>query len=118
MVPKAFDPPADTPLTLQATLELAVPVTIALNGCVTGHCVVLIFRNAIAGVTATPMVMVTLAEPDFVVSAWATAVTVALGGEGKIEGAVYTPAALIVPEAGVPPVTPLTCQVTAVLAAP
>ena len=48
------------------------------------------------------MVMVTLAEADFVLSAWAIAAMVAVGGEGKIAGAVYTPAPLIVPKVGSP----------------
>src|SRR5216110_584317 len=60
-------------------------------------------------------VMVTCAEPDFVGSAWDTAVTVTVAGFGTTAGAVYRPELDIVPTVALPPVTPLTCQVTAVL---
>jgi hypothetical protein len=117
-MPKALFAPAKVPFTLQETLEFVVPVTVVVKGCVTGHCVVLMFKDAIAGVTATPMVMVMLAEADFVVSAWAIAITLTFGGEGKIAGAMYRPALSIVPQAVLPPVVPFTCQVTAWLTVP
>src|SRR5882762_11895646 len=60
-------------------------------------------------------VMVTCAEADFVGSAWDTAATVTMAGFGTTAGAVYRPALDIVPTVALPPVTPLTCQVTAVL---
>jgi len=60
------------------------------------------------------LVIVTLAEPDFVGSAWLVAVTCTILGEGKSAGAVYTPPAVIVPSVVVPPTTPLTLQLTAV----
>src|SRR5438552_3790189 len=60
-------------------------------------------------------VMVTCAEADFVGSAWDTAVTVTMAGFGTTAGAVYRPELDIVPTVALPPVTPLTCQVTAVL---
>src|SRR6266478_2696169 len=59
--------------------------------------------------------MVTCAEADFVGSAWDTAATVTMAGFGTTAGAVYRPALDIVPTVALPPVTPLTCQVTAVL---
>jgi hypothetical protein len=36
--------------------------------------------------------------------------------EATVNGAVYTPAEVIVPIPALPPVTPLTCQLTAMLA--
>jgi hypothetical protein len=63
-------------------------------------------------------VTVALADPDFVVSAWDTAVTVTVAGLGTAEGAVYSPEVEIVPTDEFPPVTPFTCQVTAVLEVP
>ena len=61
------------------------------------------------------LVMVTLALADFFASAWLVAVTCTTGEEGRSAGAVYTPAAVIVPVAAFPPGTPLTLQVTLVL---
>ncbi len=59
------------------------------------------------------------AEPDFVVSAWETAVIVTVAGLGGFVGALYRPAESIVPTVvGSPPVMPLTCQVTAVFVVP
>src|SRR5213080_2634849 len=60
-------------------------------------------------------VMVTCAEADFVGSACDTAVTVTVAGFVTTAGAVYSPELEIVPTVALPPVTPLTCQVTAVL---
>jgi hypothetical protein len=60
------------------------------------------------------MLIVTLAESDFVGSATEIAVTVTVGGTGTLLGAVYRPFVSIVPTVLFPPVTPFTCQVTAV----
>src|SRR5205085_1992219 len=60
---------------------------------------------------------VTLALAFLVLSAWLMAVTVIVPA-GIALGAVYSPALLIVPVAALPPVTLLTCHVTAVLAEP
>jgi len=57
-------------------------------------------------------VMVTLAEAVFVVSACETAETLKVAGVGTAAGAVYSPLVVTVPNVGVPPVTPLTCQET------
>src|SRR3981081_2319380 len=46
------------------------------------------------------------------------AVTVTVAGLGTAEGAVYSPEVEIVPTVELPPVTPFTCQVTAVLEVP
>ena len=62
---------------------------------------------------------VTVAAPDFVTSACDTAVTITgLFGLGTTAGAVYSPFASIVPALAFPPVTPFTCQVTAVFDVP
>jgi hypothetical protein len=57
---------------------------------------------------------VSVLVPDALASAELTARTVTELGFGMTFGAVYTPDALIVPEAELPPETPFTCQVTAV----
>src|SRR6266852_5386873 len=62
--------------------------------------------------------IVTAAKADLVVSAWETAVTVTVAGLGAAAGAVYKPAAVIVPTVAFPPVTPFTCHVTAVFVVP
>jgi hypothetical protein len=61
--------------------------------------------------------IVTVADPDLVVSATETAVTVTAAGLGTAAGAVYSPVALIVPTVAFPPVTPFTCHITLVFAA-
>src|SRR5204863_109664 len=113
IVPTVALPPV-TPLTCQVTAVLLVFCTVAVNCCVpptptdadTGE---IVTRTTAAGV------MVTCAEPDFVGSAWDTAATVTVAGFGTTAGAVYRPELDIVPTVALPPVTPLTCQVTAVL---
>jgi len=57
---------------------------------------------------------VTCADPLRLVSASDTAVTVTVKVDEIVDGAVYIPAAEIVPTVEFPPLTPLTCQVTAV----
>jgi hypothetical protein len=62
---------------------------------------------------------VTVADPDFVTSACDTAVTITgLFGLGTTAGAAYNPFASTIPALALPPVTPFTCQVTAVFAVP
>lgn len=58
---------------------------------------------------------VTCADPVRLVSASDTAVTVAVNVDETVAGAVYIPAEEIVPTVELPPLTPLTCHVTAVL---
>jgi hypothetical protein len=58
---------------------------------------------------------VTCADPVRLVSASDTAVTVAIKADETVAGAVYIPTAEIVPIVELPPVTPFTCHVTAVL---
>src|SRR5258708_33269947 len=62
--------------------------------------------------------MVTPADAAFVVSVCNTTVTVTFAGLGTWAGAVYAPEAVIVPVAAVPPTTPFTSQLTAVLVVP
>jgi hypothetical protein len=71
----------------------------------------------VAGVTATVIgaVIVTWEDPDLVVSAMEVAVTATVAGVGTAAGAVYTPLLEIIPTVALPPVTPLTLQVTVVL---
>jgi hypothetical protein len=60
------------------------------------------------------LVIVKLAVPDFVESAWLVAVICTVAGDGRSGGAVYTPVDVIVPRVAFPPATPLTLQFTAV----
>lgn len=60
-------------------------------------------------------VMVTDADADWVESACEIAVTVTPAGLGTLVGAVKSPDVEMVPVVEFPPVTPLTCQVTALL---
>lgn len=62
--------------------------------------------------SVTSLVIVTLAEPDFVGSAWLVPVTCRVAGEGKSAGAVYKPLAVMVPTVAFPPATPATLQLT------
>jgi hypothetical protein len=62
---------------------------------------------------------VTVADPDFVTSACATALTITgLFGLGTTAGAVYNPAPSTVPTLAFPPDTPFTCHATAVFVLP
>lgn len=59
----------------------------------------------------------TVAEALLLASAWEIAVTVTVPPVGTVAGAVYKPDVLTVPTVELPPVTPFTCQVTAVFVA-
>ncbi len=63
-------------------------------------------------------VIVTAAEANLVESAWAMAATGTVAGLGTAAGAVYSPEVEMVPCVESPPVTLLTCQVTAVFVVP
>ncbi|MFQ5329106.1 MAG: hypothetical protein ACE5D4_03850, partial [Thermodesulfobacteriota bacterium] len=85
-----------------------------------------IFRSTPSAVVLTVMIppvqvagtTVTDAVPAVVPSASLTALIVTVAGEGALAGAVYRPVASIVPTVALPPATPLTCQVTVVVAEP
>jgi hypothetical protein len=64
--------------------------------------------------TLMSLAIVKLTVADFVGSAWLVAVTCTVTGDGKSAGAVYTPAAVTVPVAALPPETPFTLQLTVV----
>ena len=100
-------PPA-TPFTAQVTAPLDTPETEALNCILSPTC-----RLSEAGDTTTLATTCSFCVSDLVGSAWLTAVIVILGLGGRVEGGVYSPSALIVPEVELPPVIPLTCQFTA-----
>ena len=59
--------------------------------------------------------MLSCAEPDTLGEATLTAVMVTVFEAGIVAGGVYTPAVLMVPTVLLPPGTPSTCHVTAVL---
>jgi hypothetical protein len=112
MVPTVVLPPV-TPLTAQVTASLLVPVTVATKICRPAPARTL----AVAGVTVTTTLVVELVsvrfvEPDSVGSVVETAVIVTVGDEGMTAGDWYWPAAEIVPTVELPPVIPLTCQLT------
>ncbi|MBK5295267.1 MAG: hypothetical protein JJE04_26770 [Acidobacteriia bacterium] len=65
--------------------------------------------------TDTPDTTVADAEADFVGSATLVTAIVTVAGEGKLDGAVYSPLAEILPLVELPPATPFTAQVTLVL---
>jgi hypothetical protein len=60
------------------------------------------------------LVIARVTAPDFVESAWLVAVTCTVAGDGRSEGAVYTPAGVMIPSVAFPPGTPFTLQLTAV----
>jgi hypothetical protein len=98
--------------TSQVTARFVVLVTVAVNCRV-------VFPGTLAvdGDTVTTggsAWIVTVVEAVDAESAAETAVTVTVLGVGNVAGAVYRPAAEIVPVVEFPPVTPFTCQVTAV----
>src|SRR6266513_2927619 len=113
IVPTVALPPV-TPLTCQVTAVLLVFCTVAVK-CRVPPAPTVADTGEIVTLTTAAGVMVTCAEADFVGSAWDTAATVTMAGFGTTAGAVYRPELDIVPTVALPPVTPLTCQVTAVL---
>ena len=62
--------------------------------------------------TGTGFWRLMVTEALAVESCWLTAVTRTAAVAGKLAGAVYAPVAEIVPVVALPPVTPLTIQVT------
>ena len=58
------------------------------------------------------------AVPKAVESACEIALTTTVAGDGTVVGAEYKPEVETVPNVPLPPVTPLTCQVTALLLVP
>jgi hypothetical protein len=98
-----------TPLFWESFATVAVKVVVFV---VCTEAVVLFRVTAIAAAVA---LIFTCADALLLLCAWETAVTVTVAGEGTVAGAVYIPAALIVPCVESPPATPFTCHVTAVL---
>jgi len=111
IVPITLLPP-ETPFTLQFTVVVVVPVTLAVNCCVE-----LVWMVVAAGETVTltelELVSCTVAVPDML-AALLVAVIVTVFGKGTAPGAVYNPVALIVPFDA----PPFTLQVTVVFAVP
>src|SRR6266540_1385266 len=112
MVPTVVLPPA-TPSTDHCTLVLVVPVTVAVN------CFV-VFTATLAEVglmliATPPLVTVTAAFADLVVSALLVAVTVCVPA---VAGAVYRPLPEMAPTVEFPPLMPSTDQLTVLFEAP
>lgn len=113
IVPVLLVPPT-APLTSQVTAVLAVLLTVAVKAWVP------VLGNKVtedgATLTVTGGVIVNPMNPEAAASAFETAVTVTTGLLGTVVGGVKRPAFVIVPLLVLPPGTPLTSQVTAVLA--
>ena len=87
MNPSARLPPT-TPFTRQVTAVLGDPLTDAVNCCVPKSGTVAALGDTITEPVALAVVIVTVADADFVLSACDVAVTVACGGFGTVVGAV------------------------------
>jgi hypothetical protein len=120
IVPTVAFPPA-IPFTLHTTppVSLPSPATVAVKACSPP-----VGTLAVCGdtVTVTPSLSVTLAESLADDSAWLTAVTITLGGDGSTVGAVYVavsaPVDAIVPIVEFPPATPFASHDTFVFDVP
>jgi hypothetical protein len=88
--------------------------TVAVKLLVFVVCTETVDLSSVTAIAAAVAVIVTCAEALLVLCACETAVTVTVAGEGTVAGAVYIPAASIVPCVESPPATPFTCHVTAV----
>ena len=106
MVPTLALPPV-APFTCQVTAVFLSNVTVAVNCCVPPAA-----TKVLAGEMEIAACSVMLAEADTVELAVEVAVTVTCAGEGSVAGAVYNPSAVMVPAVELPPVAPLTAQVT------
>jgi hypothetical protein len=114
IVPQA--PVTEEPQLILQVTAMGLPLTVAVNVCCPpAGSVTVEGVTARAAVGVDGAVTVTPALAVFVVSAWAIALTVTVAGVGTTFGAVYTPVVEIKPTVVVPPATPFTCQVTAVL---
>ncbi len=87
MVPQAV-PVQPGPDTAQFTAVLVVPVTLAVKLAVVLMLALAVEGDTVTAIGVTGVLMVTVAAPDFVRSAWEVAVTTTLFGEGATAGAV------------------------------
>jgi hypothetical protein len=119
IVPHA-EPEHPVPETLHVTFVLApLPVLLTmLVICCNAPSSTLAFCAGAVMLTATSLVTVTAAEADDAPFATLVARMLTVTGEGRMAGAVYTPAALIVPTVEFPPLMPFTLHVTAVFDVP
>jgi hypothetical protein len=112
IVPSAELPPA-TPFTSHVTVLPPARQNDALNACVSPNPT---FADGGVIEFVATQVIVTLALPDFAVSATLVAVTLTVGGDGGATGAVYTavfaPFGTMVPALEFPPAIPFTLHVT------
>jgi hypothetical protein len=83
MVPQVA-PEQPGPASVHVTFVFALPVTVAVNGCVVDTLKVC----DVGEMEIATGVSVTVAVADFVPSAWDVAVTVTVFGEGAVGGAV------------------------------
>lgn len=111
IVPTVKFPPA-MPLTCQLTSVFAEKVTAAVNCWVSPAC-----TDTPEGLTLIGKAMVTVASAVLLASAPDMPVMVTVCGLGTVDGAVYRPDPVMVPEVGVPPATPFTSQFTVLLLA-
>jgi hypothetical protein len=85
--PTDWFPPA-IPLTSQFTAVVGDPFTDAVNCCVPKFATEAAFGATLTEPEDVAVVTVTVADPDFVLSAWEVAVTVTCEGFGTVAGAV------------------------------
>jgi hypothetical protein len=116
IVPRIELPPT-MPFTLQVTAleDAPAPVILAVNACPAP--VETVAEVGEIPITIPP-VSVTMADPVAVLSVMLDAVTVMVGGEGIVLGAVYTPLSETVPTLAFPPATPFANHVTLLFVVP
>jgi hypothetical protein len=90
-------PAQPVPVIFQVTAVLEEPLTIALN-CFCAFTPICAVVGEMEIATATPEEIVTVAEADLVGSESNVAVTVTIGGFGALNGAVYSPLELMLPQ--------------------
>jgi hypothetical protein len=113
MNPTFWLPPA-MPLTSQVTAVLGDPFTVAVNCCVPKFATVAALGETLTELEGVVAVSVTVADADFVESAWEVAVTLTVAGFGTVAGAVYKPVVETLPFKA----PPATSHVTAVFDVP
>jgi hypothetical protein len=110
--PVASTLPTPAGVTDHVTAVLLLNVTVAVNCCVCPPESVAVVGATLTGAEGPEGTSVTVAEPDWVESAWLVAIIVTVWVAATVAGAVYTPVVLLMVPA---PVAGLIVQVTAVL---
>jgi hypothetical protein len=117
IVPTAALPPV-MPLTSQLTLVSDAPLTVPVKFMVLPGATVAAVGEIVILTTVLAVVMLIVAVADLVGSAMLVAVSNTKSGEGRVCGAVKTPAEFTVPQALPKQPTPAIFQITAVTGLP